>query len=51
VLKPDKEWSMEAISLTELATGLLNDARNHHSGRAAHTLHGGSAQSITARVS
>ena len=35
---------MEAISLTELATGLLNDARNHQSGRAAHTLYGGSAQ-------
>ncbi|WAC89663.1 cupin domain-containing protein [Mycobacterium sp. Aquia_213] len=32
---------MESISLTSLATEKLAEARQSHSGRAAHTIHGG----------
>ncbi|OBA59059.1 LuxR family transcriptional regulator [Mycobacterium sp. 1100029.7] len=32
---------MESLSLTSLATEKLEEARQSHSGRAAHTIHGG----------
>jgi quercetin dioxygenase-like cupin family protein len=32
---------MESISLTNLATDKLTEAKRSHSGRAAHTIHGG----------
>lgn len=41
---------MESISLTELASEKLAEARNSHSGRAAHTIHGGHTHELRQTV-
>ncbi|WP_445160910.1 cupin domain-containing protein [Mycobacterium sp. Dal123C01] len=41
---------MESISLTSLATEKLAEARQSHSGRAAHTIHGGHTHELRQTV-
>lgn len=41
---------MESISLTELASKKLAEARDTHSGRAAHTIHGGHTHELRQTV-
>ncbi|WP_205877617.1 cupin domain-containing protein [Mycobacterium camsae] len=41
---------MESISLTELASQKLVEARDTHSGRAAHTIHGGHTHELRQTV-
>lgn len=41
---------MESISLTSLATEQLNQAREAHSGRASHTIHGGHTHELRQTV-
>src|ERR1700758_5647798 len=41
---------MESISLTSLATEKLSEAQKSHSGRAAHTLHGGHTHELRQTV-
>jgi quercetin dioxygenase-like cupin family protein len=41
---------MESVSLTELASEKLAEARTSHSGRAAHTIHGGHTHELRQTV-
>jgi quercetin dioxygenase-like cupin family protein len=41
---------MDSISLTSLATQQLTEARQAHSGRASHTIHGGHASELRQTV-
>jgi quercetin dioxygenase-like cupin family protein len=41
---------MDSVSLTSLATEQLNQARQAHSGRASHTIHGGHALELRQTV-
>ena len=41
---------MESISLTSMATEKLAEARQSHSGRAAHTIHGGHSHELRQTV-
>jgi quercetin dioxygenase-like cupin family protein len=41
---------MESLSLTDLAAEKLAEAQQHHSGRAAHTIHGGHTHELRQTV-
>jgi quercetin dioxygenase-like cupin family protein len=45
-----KDLSMQSVSLTSLAAEKLAEARQTHSGRAAHTIHGGHTHELRQTV-